>query len=257
MSSWSFRGTSLDTLGFVTLVWDSADVAERRGENPQIPFDNGRVWIAKYFEQRELTLGLEIVKNSIEELEDDVDALKKLIGQRTLGALQQTMESGSIRIGQAEYKGKLSPDRKSPTASAFTLDFVMPDPFFYSNVLTSVTEVIDSSPHIVSVSNLGTVEHWNPVITLNGPLKNTVLLNNGVSLTYNGELAPGDQVVIQRTDTKEYTAILNGTTNVIGNVDHNGAAPFFIIFLDDNDITVTDEIATTGSMKIEFYPRYL
>lgn len=257
MSTWAFRGTSLDDIGFVTLVWDSADVAEKRGENVQIPFDNGRVWIAKYFDQRELTLGLEIVKDSIEELEDAVDELKRLIGQRTLGALQQTMANGSIRIAQAEYRGGLSPVKTSPTASKFTLDFVLPNPFFYSDTLVSVTEVIDSSPHIVSVTNPGTFEHWNPIITLNGPLKNTTMLNNGVSLTYNGELAPGDQVIIQRTDTKEYTAVLNGTTNVIGNVDHNGAAPFMVIFLDDNDISVTDEIATTGSVTIQFYPPYL
>lgn len=259
MSTWSYRGTSLDDLGIVTLVWDSAKMPTRRGENILIPFRNGRVFIAKYYEQRSISLGLEIVQTSIEELEDAVDTVKRLLGQRTLGALQQTMASGAVRIAQAESFGDLAPLRTSPFSSKLTLDFILPDPFFYSNVLTAETAVIDASPTLFTVPNNGTVEHRDVKITLTGPLENTVITNttNGVSLTYNGAIAGGEVVVIQTNDTGEYIATKDGVTDVIGNISHAGSSALMIISTDDNEISVTDGIATTGTVKIEFYPPYL
>ena len=60
MSSWSFRGVALDTLGIVTLVSDSFKMPERRGDNVLIPFRDGRVFVEKMFEQRVMALGLEV-----------------------------------------------------------------------------------------------------------------------------------------------------------------------------------------------------
>ncbi len=65
MSSWSYRGTALDTLGIVTLVSDSFKMPNKRGENILIPQRDGRRFVEKRFEQRGMSLGLEIVKDSI------------------------------------------------------------------------------------------------------------------------------------------------------------------------------------------------
>ena len=56
MSSWSFRDVSLDDLGIVTLVSDSLMMPERRSENILIPFQDGRVFVEKQFEQRSMSL---------------------------------------------------------------------------------------------------------------------------------------------------------------------------------------------------------
>jgi hypothetical protein len=82
MSSWSFRDISLDTIGIVTLVSDSFKMPARRGGNILIPQRHGRIYVPKKYDQRSLSLGLEINEASIEELEAAIDEAKKLLGRR-------------------------------------------------------------------------------------------------------------------------------------------------------------------------------
>jgi len=259
MSSFSFRGTDLDSLGIVTLVSDFMKMPKKRGENILIPFRSGRVFIAKYYEERPLALGLEIVSVSIAELETAIDTVKALLGPRTLGALQLTMSDGSVRIAQAEYVGDLNPVRISPVSARMVLEFNLPDPFFYDDDLTSDVEIIDASPSLFTINNPGTVEHRNPTIQLHGPLENTVIANttSGVTMTYTGAIAGGETVVIETNDTGEYIATKTGDVNVIGNITHSGSSALMIMSPGDNAMSVTDEVATTGSVEIEFYAPYL
>lgn len=260
MSSWSFRGTALDTLGIVTLVSDSLKMPEKRGGNLLIPFLEGRVFVEKEFDERNMTLGLEIIEESIEALETKMDTVKALFGGRSLGTLTQTLENLSVRSAQAEYTGDLNLSRISPVSVRMALDFTMPDPFFRSNVLKSDTQTIDASPKTYTLNNPGTAEERKPKITLTGPLDNPEITNttNDVSVKYNAVIDSGHYVVIDvDPETGEYTAVDDLAVNVIGNVTHEGAAALFVLVAGDNAISVTDDEATTGTVKIEFYPPYL
>ncbi len=260
MSSWSYRGTSLDTLGIVTVVSDSLKMPTRRGDNILIPLQDGRRFMEKFFEQRSMDLGLEVSGATIAELEAAIDAVKTLFGKRTLGTLQQMMEDLSVRTAQAEYTGDLNLSRVSPLSVRMVLEFTMPDPFFRSDTLVSDVQAIDASPKTYTLNNSGTADERNPRIVLTGPLDNPEITNttNGVSVKYNAVIDSGHYVTIETdAETGEYTAVDDADVNVIGNVTHEGDVALFALDAGNNEISVTDDEATTGTVTIEFYPPYL
>lgn len=257
MRNWTFRGTLLDEIGTITLVSDSFKLPKRRGENIVIPFRDGRVFVEKMYEQRTLTLGMEIEAVSMEDLEDRIDALKALLGQRSLGLLTYEMDDGSIRQAQAEHVGDLNLARVAPLWRRLTMDFVLPDTFFRSDTLFSDSIVIDSSPVAFIFTNPGTADVRNPKTTLTGPLENTEMTHtvSGIKMKYNGAIADGDTVVIDVDPvTGEFTAVHSIDGNVIGNVTHEGSAALMVFNPGENELSITDDVATTGSVAVEFYP---
>jgi hypothetical protein len=260
MSSWSYRGTALDTLGIVTLVSDSLKMPERRGENILIPFQEGRIHVEKEFEQRSMTLGLEVTEDSIQALETAMDVVKTLFGKRSLGALAQTLEDLSVRTGQAEYTGDLNLSRISPVSVRMALDFMLPNPFFYSDTLTTDTQTINASPKTYTVTNPGSADKVNPKIVLTGPLSSPEITNvtNGVKVKYNAVIASPRVVTIDiDAETGEFTALDDLGANVIGNLSHEGSAGYFVLDAGANSLSVTDATHTTGTVGIQFYAAYL
>ena len=258
MSQWSFRGTALDDLGIVTQVSDSLMMPERRGDNVLIPFRDGRVFVEKQFEQRSMSLGLEIVEETLSALESKMDTVKALFGRRSLGTLSQTLEDLSVRTLQAEYAGDLNLTRVSPVSVRMILEFVAPDPFFRGSVLVSNTTVINASPKAYTVTNTGTADERNAKIVLTGPLQNVVITNvtNGCVLTYTGTIA-SPRVVTIETVNGMYVATDDLGANMIGNVTHEGDAALFVLDAGANSLSVVDATHTTGSVMVEFYPPYL
>ena len=213
----------------------------------------------KYFDQRVLSLGLEIVEGSISDLETAIDAVKALLGGRDLGVLEETMEDSSVRTGMAELSNDLSVARISPISVKMILEFTMPDPFFYSDTQVSDTTVINVSPKTYTINNTGTVEKCNPSIVLAGPLNNPEITNtsNNISVKYNGIIALGHSVTIDlNPETDEYRAVTDLGVNVIGNITHDGDAAYMVLNSGSNAISVTDDTHSTGTVTIEFYPPY-
>lgn len=258
MSSWSFRGTDLDTLGFVTLVSDSLMMPQKRGDNVLIPFRDGRVFVQKLFEQRSMSLGLEVSEDSISALEVKMDTVKALFGARSLGTLAQTLEDNSVRTALAEYTGDLNLTRVTPVSVRMVLEFTLPDPFFRGDVQVSEVQTIDESPKTYTITNTGTAVERNPKIILTGPLENTVITNttNGCVLTYTGSI-PSPRVVTIETVNGQFVATDDTSANVIGNVTHSGDAALFVVDSGANELSVVDSEATTGTVTVEFYPPYL
>lgn len=260
MSSWYFNEVDLSTLGYVTMVSDSLDMPKRRGGNKLIPLRHGRVFEEKYYDERVIELGLEIVEDSIQALEQKMDVVKALFGKTTLGLLSQVLEDETVRSAQAEFSGDLNGNRISPVSQRLVLEFTMPEPFFRSDTLISDTQTINASPKTYTLSNPGTAQETKPKITLTGPLSNTEITNteNDVSVKYNGTITAGHYVVIDvDAETGEYTAVDDLANDVIGNVTHEGAAALFVLESGNNDLSVTDDTHTTGTVKIEFYAPYL
>jgi len=258
MKTWSYRGTSLDGLGIVTLVSDSLKMPTRRGGNILVPYRHGRLHVEKYYDQRTMTLGLEVAMDSLEDLEARIDTIKALLGGRGLGLLTQTLDDLTQRTIWAEYTGDLELARISPLCARLALDFTCPAPFFRSTTLTSATETIDASPKAMTVTNPGTVEERDPVITLTGPLENTEITNstNGYVLRYNAAIASPRVVTIQTVDG-QYVATTDLGANVIGNVTHEGGSALMALEAGDNVMSIEDDEATTGTVGFTFYAPYL
>jgi phage-related protein len=257
MSTWSFRGTALDELGIVTVVSDSLKMPNRRGENMTIPFRNGRILTNKYFDQRVMTLGLEVFGSSLQELEENADVIKALLGTG-VGLLEQTLENGQVRNAIAEYRADTNFTRVSPISGKMLLDFVLPDPFFYSDTLTDVDYVIDESPHLETLNNPGTAASSKIRVRLTAPLENTVITHTGnnASLSYNAAIATGWVEIFLDEESGQLLAIDDDDNNVIDNVDYSGD-PVLLLEAGDNPLSITDDVATTGEVRIEFYPANL
>lgn len=257
MTSWKLGSTDLTTFGRVTLINDYMDIANRRGENIVIPHRHGAVHVQKFYDQRKIDFGLVVIGTDTTDLEGQMDDLRALISLRTLQTLEMTMNDASVRNISVIVDVPLEVERVSPVLAKCILEFTAPDPFWRSATETIETNTIDASPKAVTVTNAGTVEERDPVITLTGPLENTVITNstNGCVLTYTGVIAGGSAVIIS-TINGEYTAVLDGVTNVIGNVSHSGSSALMVFNVGDNTLAITDSTATTGEVKIEFYPPF-
>ena len=258
MSSWSFRGVALDDFGIVTLVSDSLMMPERRSENILIPFQDGRVFVEKQFEQRTMSLGLEITEASLVALEGKMDTVKALLGKRSLGTLIQVLEDASVRSIQAEYTGDLHLTRVSPLCVRLLLEFIAPHPFFQGTDLVSDLQVMDAAPKNYSIINPGTADVRDPKIVLAGPLDHVVITNltNGVSLSYNAMIDEFRIVTIQKSGS-DYVAADDLGENLIGNVSHTGSSSLFILDAGENEIELLDGLAANGSVTVEFFPAYL
>ena len=257
MTSFTYNGTDLSTLGKVTKV-NYLDTPQRRGSNQTIPFQHGTAFSAKYYDERHITLGLVIQGTTAQDLEETLDTIKALVSPRAEKVLQMTMENGDVRTANASVDATFQTERNSALIARVVLDFTLSRPFWRGDATVNESVTVNTSPKTLLVTNTGTLEERNPVITLTGPLQNTVLSNaNGVSMTYTGTISGGDVVVITTNSWGEYTATENGITNVIGNLSHNGSAAYMVLDVGLNTITITDSTATTGEVQIEFDPPYL
>ena len=256
MTSFSFDSTDLSTIGKVTKI-NYLDTPQRRGNNQIIPFQHGTAFSAKYYDERHIVLGLVLQGDTAQDLEQTMDTLKALVAPRPEKVLAMTMENGDVRSAYASVDATFQTERNSSLIARVVLDFTLSRPFWRGDAHINESVTVNTSPKNLVLTNTGTVEERNPVITLTGPLQNTVLTNNGVSMTYTGTIAGGEVVVITTNSWGEYTATLDGTDNVIGNLSHNGSAAYMVIDVGENTIVITDETATTGEVKIEFDPPYL
>ena len=258
MSSWKYGSYDLSSFGVVTLIDDSFDIPERRGRNQVIPFRHGTRYVEKYFDERVLTFGLAITTNTPAELESLMEELQALLAVRGEQTLTRILQNGEIRTAQASVEKPMQVSRPAPWSAKATVEFTLSFPFFRSSsLIPDNTTTIDADPKAMTVTNPGKVEERDPIITLTGPLQNTVITNsrNGCILTYTGTIASPRVVTIQTVDG-EFVATDDLGANKIGNITHQGASALMVIEPGVNTLSIEDDTHTTGTVKISFYPPY-
>lgn len=256
-TTWKYDSTSLSTYGKVWMVDGYPGMPPKRGNDYTLPFQHGAVATAKYYASRVITFGIVIQESTPALFQAQLEALQTLLSPRAVQPLEVTTESGSIRTAQATLDGELTVDYITDRRAKVIFGLTLADPFFYAGSLTSNTTTIDATPKTYSVSNPGTVEARKITITLEGPLEDPTITANGVSLTYTGALIGGDTVVIDTTDPYNYTAIKNGTDNVIGAISNSGSSALMVLEAGSNSISVTSVSPTTGTVSIDFYAPFL
>lgn len=259
MTTFNFGGTELSTFGKVT-SWDGLyDIPDRRGEDMIIPYRHGRAHAGKYYDSRSIIIGLTIIGTSTTDLENKIDTLKTLISLRTQRTLTVTYTNGAIRTVQASVDRVMQTVTASPLIMRASIEFTCTSAYLRSNTaIADTTTTINTSPKAMTVDNTGTVEEREAKITLTGPLDNPTITNvtSGVTMTYGGTIATAETVVIQTNSWGEYTAYY-GVANVIGLVTHSGAASLMVFLPGVNTLSITDGEATTGTVRVEFFPPYL
>lgn len=258
MTTWTFDSVDLSTFGSITLLDDYLDIAGKRGGNQTIPQRHGTIFVPKFYDETELAVGIAMKFASATLLEAAMDTLKSLCSPRAQKFLSNIRADGSVRTAMASVEGKLQTQRESHNFARVVITFKLADPFFRGSVAVAEEVTVDANPKALDITNTGTVEECTPVITLTGPLQNTVITNpaNGCVLTYTGTIASPRIVTIQQVDG-EMLATTDLGANVIGSVDHSGSESFMVIEKGINHISIADATHTTGKVGITFYPPFL
>lgn len=258
MTTWTFDAVDLSTFGQITELNDYLDTAEKRGGDQTVPNIHGSIFVEKFFSEGEISFGIAILKDNAIALEAAFDELKALLSSRTQKYLENTRADGSVRKVLASHEGKMQVKRESYKFARVVITFKLAEPFFRATSQTVVSEVVDASPTTLDITNPGSVEECNPIIELTGPLEDTVITNttNGVVLTYTGVI-PSPRIVTLQKVGHEYIATNDLGTNVIANFSHQGREAFMVLDPGLNELSITDDNATTGEVQISFYAPYL
>jgi phage-related protein len=260
MSAWRFGSYDLASFGNVTQIDDYLDLPDSRGNNQVIPFRHGTRFVRKYFDERVLSFGIAVYGDTADDVEAKMETLRSVLAVRTEQTLTQYLTDGSSRTAQASVDRPLQVNRKAPNIALITVEFTLASPYMRSSsLIADNTTTINASPKAMTVTNPGTVEERDPIITLTGPLQNTVITNstNGCVLTYTGTIASPRVVTIQTSANGDYTATTDLGASVIGTITHSGSAALMVLNAGVNTLSITDATATTGTVKISFYPPYL
>lgn len=258
--AWSFGGRLLSEFGIVTKLDDPIDIPARRGSNQVVAFRHGTIFAEKYFDERTISFGVTINALTAADAQERFDALRKLIGVRSQQTLAYYLDDGTIRTAQASVERAMEVNHELITIVKIVIEFSLAKPFFrLSTAIADNTTIINTNPKAMTVTNPGTIEEREAVITLTGPLQNTVITNstNGHTLTYTGTIAGGEVVVISMDAYGQYTAVKDGVTNVIGNVSHAGSPALMIFEVGNNVLSIADSTATTGTVKVSFNAPFL
>jgi hypothetical protein len=262
MNAWTFGGVRLESFGHVTELNSYLDMPPKRGGNVFVPMRDGQTFVSKYFDQKVISFGMEIVSDGVCDLEEKLDSLKILLGSR----MQQYLSNPAFTTGErralAEVTTPLGVTRSpDPRVARIVIDFLLAEPFMRSVAqYAPAATVIDAHNVSATIVNAGTAPERHAIITLTGPLEwgagGITIYNtrNGVQLLYLADIAGGSYVTI---DCGEFTAYDNAANNVIGNVSHVGDYHFMVFEPGDNILTLDEDNPSTGTVAVTFYPPYL
>ena len=251
---WNYNGTNLSSTDWkVQAVLDGLGHPGFRGEDLQIPFENGRRRIKKRYKSRILLFSMYVKGDTTEEFESNIDTLSALFGASGEHTLRRTLSNGEIREAKAEVYSPVSFPIEIANYSKFSVEFELADPFFYTTELETDVEIISSTEESWTHNNPGTAPVTAAIITLEGPLDSPQLknANNNIWLKYQGAIEEGETVTI---NTKDFTCEKDGE-NYISAIKHGGDAYWLTLEPGNNSLELTTQV-TGGSIEIEYYPAY-
>ena len=268
--TYTVDGTVLNTLAYnLSTLTGRVLTADVRGENRQIPFRRGATWVPKEYGELTETWVMWVVGADVDGLvpaagvraqfNQNLDSLKRLFGVRhRLLSLQKQvlLPSGLVTLSaEGECVGSLDPTVQAGGSRAvFTADLNIPDGCWYG---PAEQDVIDSGGAVVT--NPGSMLARKMTITLDGPLSNPKLTNTtlGIDVRWEGDLAGGEQIVL---DVDAFTAVRDGSENVVSEVVHNGSYYWCELVPGVNTFTLENHnggAVGAGTATIDYEPPYL
>lgn len=264
--TWQFNGVNLNTKAWSVIeVPEGLGVPGLRGNNIQVPFQNGKRWIKKRYEERIVMLpmwvrGLDPLtgklpsgRNENEVLYENVDYLSSVFGKLGQYTLKRILPDGTVREAIAEVYRPVTFAKAQTGYAKFAVEFMLSDPFFYAPQAVNETQAVPSLTQEWSHNNPGTAQVTDTVITLTGPMESPKLecLDNGVWLQYQGSIGSGESVIINTEDFK----CTKGGTNMLSAIKHGGDAYWLMLSSGYNQLRITNGVPG-GSIKLEYYPAF-
>lgn len=261
MTTFSFGGTQLETLGRVTQINDYLDLPQARGGNQLVAYRHGTTFQRKYYDERTLSFGIAIVEASAAALETKFATMRTLFSPRHEQTLSITLENASVITAQASVDKSMQVNRLSDRHARVVVEFTLCEPFFRSDTaIADNTMTVNANPKAMTVTNPGTVEERDPTIIITGPFStiNISNLSNGASISYAGSIAALETVTIGTLNGEFYATLSTGSANVIGNVSHAGSTSLLPLNTGSNSLSITHTGGDgSGTVKVSFFAPYL
>ena len=264
--TWQFNGVSLNSKAWSVIeVPEGLGTPGLRGNNIQVPFQNGKRWIKKRYEERIVMLlmwvrGLDSLtgklpsgKSENDVLYENIDYLSSVFGKQGQYVLKRILPDGTVREAVAEVYRPVTFGKTQTGYAKFAVEFMLSDPFFYAPLPTVETKAVASLTQEWSHENPGTAPVTDAVITLTGPMESPKLefLDTDVWLQYQGTIASGESVVVSTGDFK----CTKGETNMLSAIKHGGDAYWLLLNSGYNQLRITNGVPG-GSIKLEYYPAF-
>lgn len=264
--TWQYNGMELNTL-----AWSVVEISEGigtpglRGDNIHLPFQHGKKWIKKRYDIRIVMLpmwvrGLDPITGKLpsglssnEMLYQNIDYLSKVLGASGQHNLIRTLPSGEKRETKAEVYQPVIFKKVQDGYAKCVVEFLLSDPFFYSQQQVTETTDITSLTQEWTHQNPGTAPATKVDIEMIGPMESPKLecVETGVWLSYLGTIGVGETVTI---NTEDFSCEKDGL-NMISSLKHGGDAYWMILSAGDSQLRLTNEI-TGGQVRIKYYPAY-
>lgn len=256
-SGWWVSGIPLQRVAYRIHEVSALGPPALRGPDIQTAGEPGSRWRPKIHASRSVALAFWLIPSSDGPLEGAFRDLWLILGKHhSLTTVERRVEVDD-RVEQVEAQAQVV-DR--PETALFGLghyadiaiDLHLPDPYWY---LPSRTKTISAGGSTHRVWNPGTVErHFDPTVTLNGPLTNPRLTNTtlDVWVEYDGTIADGDTVTL---DSREMTAVDDGGSSVAADVSKSGTW-WMEMASERNEFELTAD-SGDGDAKVEWRPALL
>lgn len=282
---WFVGNVCLNTYAWaVTSTASGRTLPVMRGNNIQVAYIPGQVYRPKYPDSRVISLimwaagidpntGQPSTEDQRLQWSDNFRKLQNLfynIGGQQFPLTRQWFYTlpmsegtpyGAPTMVQAtamgEIAGDMAPTMQGPTSSAFSVDILLADPYFYGPAITS-TLTYNTAQTVVNTGDDQAAYHSNTV-TMYGPLtypritNSTTIPNTWIQL--NTVIASGDSVTFDIANFTAYRA--SDGANLAGSIAHSGTKRWMTYLPGSNTLTLTSSNSgDTGYATSSFVPPY-
>lgn len=255
---WEYNGVNLTRHGFnIQYLGAPLNTAPFRGDNIVVPHKVGRLNTAKWPDQRIVSLSMWVKDIPVDagtpsteaNMLANLDTLRQLFGAPGQHTLKHSF--GSItRLAQAEVVNQVE-FRPEGTNNVYRLvvEFLLADPWWYAESATTVgpTSIV-SNPQNITVTNAGTYQVDDAMITTVGEIVNPKFTVGSRWVQYTGTVPAGGTLVV---NCGAFTAALNGA-NVTGDISHVGGVEWLLIQPGANTFTVSSSSMGTPAVTVSF-----
>jgi hypothetical protein len=272
---WSVNGVPLNTLAYNVTTWggDLQAPPPLRGEDLTIPYRPGQVLQSRRPDGRSLSFSMWVLgadedgnvpenKTMRAEFEKNFKMLRNLFWNQgrpvSITKRWRDYDTGALQTATATgiFSNGLAPTMNGGLRASFSVDFFLPDPFFYGPEVTVNFAATSTSNQTFTV--LGDFETTVVLLTVNGARTNFRWTNNTESVYVNvsGVFATGASAWI---DVDNWQARRNPSaenTTLIASVTHLGHPFWFVLRPGPQNVSLSSS-SGTGTGVLKYRPRWL
>lgn len=297
---WDVDGVSLQTYAYnIVTLGDSPDAPPvPRGSDIVVPYLPGSIWVPKVPGPRTLTFAAWVQgsnedgsiptdQSSAMKYQANWRMLRRLLfrpnvqftltkrfwvptadlaaaGMSITGLPTQGVYSLISASAKASYAGGLTPSMHGIAHSAFTVDLLLSDPFFYSDEISiPFTTAPHDATHAGPTATPEILGDWlttHVEVDFTGPLASPKITNNSESVSlwmqYSMNVAQGESATVRATDFSATHYPSGNSYKSSGYVTHDGDK--FWMYLSPGPVNlVLSEQSGTGTANLRYKPRWL